>query len=144
MKICCRCNVSQELINFSWKSKKDNKLSSTCKTCQNKISKEHYQNNKSTYLQKATKNTKAIREQNRLYLKDYLSSHPCVDCGYSDIRALQFDHIDMLDDCKSKRVPHFISYSLIRLKEEIAKCEIRCANCHTIRTRQQLGWNHYD
>jgi hypothetical protein len=31
--------------------------------------------------------------------------------------------------------------SLIRLQAEIAKCDVRCANCHRRRTAASLGWN---
>jgi hypothetical protein len=31
-------------------------------------------------------------------------------------------------------------YSIARIKEEIEKCDVRCANCHTRRTAHQFGW----
>jgi hypothetical protein len=62
-------------------------------------------------------------------LKDYLRSHPCVDCGCGDVRCLQFDHV---------RGEKCFNVSIATLKwekimAEIAKCEVRCANCHKIR-----------
>lgn len=57
----------------------------------------------------------------------------CIDCGYREHpAALQFDHRDP----KTKRFS--IAKGLTRSKRailaEIAKCEVRCANCHAIRS----------
>lgn len=71
-------------------------------------------------------------------MMDYLSEHPCVDCGESDPVVLEFDH---LYD-KSANVSDMQVVSLSRLAAEIAKCEVRCANCHRRKTAHEL--NYYD
>lgn len=77
-----------------------------------------------------------IRERNREFIKSYLSTHPCVDCGITDIRVLEFDHIKGV---KLGGVCQGIgqTWSLERIQEEIDKCEIRCCNCHMIVTRER-------
>lgn len=58
----------------------------------------------------------------------------CIDCGYAEHAvALQFDHTG---DDKKMNVSDMIrsDYSWITIKEEIAKCEVRCANCHAVMT----------
>jgi hypothetical protein len=82
-----------------------------------------------------------IRRRNRLFVRDHLSSHPCVDCGESDPVVLDFDHIDCT--AKKKAVSRMVSdcYSLGDIRREISKCEVRCANCHRRRTAAQFGWN---
>ena len=68
---------------------------------------------------------------------DYLRLHPCVDCGESDIVVLEFDH---LRD-KTRNVSYLIGTGEIpRIKEEIAKCDVVCANCHRRRTSERGGW----
>lgn len=61
----------------------------------------------------------------------------CVDCGYNaNAYALQFDHIG---DNKKGGVSDLIAtdYSWKTILQEIDKCEIVCANCHAIRTKQR-------
>jgi len=64
----------------------------------------------------------------------------CMDCGYNEHpAALEFDH--HVDSEKSFNIGEQIgSRSRERLWEEIAKCDVVCANCHAIRTatRRQL------
>lgn len=74
-------------------------------------------------------------------MADYLLAHPCEDCGISDIRVLEFDHRERKarrNDAVSVLV--YRQASVERLRAEIAKCRILCANCHRIRTHAQLGW----
>lgn len=58
----------------------------------------------------------------------------CVDCGYREHAiALQFDHVG---NNKKASVSNLIrsDYSWKTVLEEIAKCEVRCANCHAVMT----------
>lgn len=50
----------------------------------------------------------------------------CVDCGERDPIVLQFDHVT---GAKKGSVSKFLS-SRTALVRELAKCQIRCANCH--------------
>jgi hypothetical protein len=31
-------------------------------------------------------------------------------------------------------------FGLVQVKAEIERCDVRCANCHRIRTHRQRGW----
>lgn len=70
-----------------------------------------------------------LRSHTRAYIEKYKEEHPCVDCGETDIRVLQFDHRDpsnklakVNDLAKNKGIQAVI--------DEIKKCDVRCANCH--------------
>jgi len=61
----------------------------------------------------------------------------CIDCGYAaHAEALQFDH---LGEGKKGNVSDLIrsDYSWTTIVNEINKCEVRCANCHAVRTSQR-------
>lgn len=56
----------------------------------------------------------------------------CVDCGYKGHwAALDFDHVF---DTKSFNLGDSAARDPEKVKAEIAKCEVVCANCHRIRT----------
>ena len=58
----------------------------------------------------------------------------CIDCGYAaHAEALQFDHTS---NDKKGNVSDLIrsDYSWTTIMAEINKCEIRCANCHAVKT----------
>lgn len=83
---------------------------------------------------------KEHRLKNRRYALDYLNEHPCVDCGETDPVVLDFDHVR---GEKSYNVGAAISGSCRSWKSimiEIAKCEVRCANCHRKKTAAQFSW----
>lgn len=72
----------------------------------------------------------------RAWIKEYLKYHSCVDCGNSDLRVLEFDHRDPSQKkfAISRKVSDGVSIET--LVKEVAKCDVRCANCHRIRTKE--------
>lgn len=99
---------------------------------------EHYKNNSNAYKARATASRPAQYLKTKVYVIEYLKSHPCVDCGITDIRVLQFDHKELVGHDGKRVSSHY--GSMKKLIAEIDKCEVRCANCHMIRTGEQLGW----
>ena len=56
----------------------------------------------------------------------------CADCGYrEDHRALEFHHVEPGLPITTGGV---LTGSRARLKCEMSKCIVLCANCHAIRT----------
>lgn len=80
------------------------------------------------------------RNRNKALVNEFLSSHPCVRCGFSDIRALEFDHIDRT--AKTAMVKRLANGtpSWKRLSAEISKCQVLCANCHRIKTIEERDY----
>jgi hypothetical protein len=84
---------------------------------------------------KLSKKKRVIEAQR--FIAEYLSSHPCVDCGIRDIRVLEFDHVTGKDHNVTKMANH--GYSIQSIRSEISKCEVRCCNCHFIKTQERMG-----
>ena len=78
-------------------------------------------------------------KQARQYVWNYLLKHPCIDCGETDPIVLEFDHtrgkkVDAVSNIVKR------GFALTKIDIEIAKCDVRCANCHRRKTSDQLGW----
>lgn len=132
MKTCGTCKVEKDIAEFSANASKKDGLQSKCKECTNSYNKEWYGNNAD--LQKSR--VAAHKIKYRQYMYDVLSEATCADCPEDRIAALQFDH----DDPKDKKFCVSLGRGLTSIKAEIAKCTIRCANCHAVRTAEQFGW----
>jgi hypothetical protein len=83
-------------------------------------------------------------EQRKLALRavgEYLIENPCVDCGEDDVRVLDFEHRE--GSGKEAEVMRLAQngYSVARVMREIAKCDVRCRNCHAKVTYARLGEN---
>jgi hypothetical protein len=76
------------------------------------------------------------RRQNGLDVKRKCVEHlggKCSECGYDNMFALTFHHVD--GSTKSFEISSKIAnqWSFERLKPEMDKCILLCANCHIIK-----------
>lgn len=70
-------------------------------------------------------------------LRQYKLIDGCQDCGFDeDADRLEFDHVSGI---KFDSVAHMASkdFSLERIAEEVAKCDVVCKPCHRDRTKQR-------
>ena len=77
---------------------------------------------------------KRVREQNKYILWEFLATHACVDCGEDDPMVLDFDHVR---GEKAFPISRACRYTRQAVLDEIAKCEIRCSNCHRRKTAKE-------
>lgn len=75
-------------------------------------------------------------KEKRVFIQNYKIAMGCIDCGYNeDPVALDFDHLD--PTTKNFTIGGGKDRSLKGIIEEIAKCDVVCAICHRIRTRDR-------
>lgn len=130
MKICNRCGIEKEFDEFNKRTKSKDGYNAFCKECNKQYLKEHYTQNKQYYVDKAKVNQNKIVE----YVRQ-LKNVPCLDCKISYPHyTMDFDHLVGKEFNISKMVRVL---GLNKLLNEIAKCEIVCANCHRERTYQR-------
>ena len=108
-----------------------------CKSCYRNRQAEHYKKNKGAYIESNRKRRNNIRA----VLNSLKENKPCADCRGTFLPCqMDWDHVD--PSTKIGGVSNLASrHYLNRTLEEIAKCELVCANCHRLRTwkRRQLG-----
>ncbi len=88
--------------------------------------------NKVTYGQYKKSRMKEINN----WYKKYKQTLSCKHCGFSDWRALDFHHRDPKEKKFNIGAKAFTN-AVSTLMEEMAKCDVLCANCHRIETHQQ-------
>lgn len=83
-----------------------------------------------------------VRKETRIESLRYLASNGCEECGERDPRKLEYDHID--PSTKGKTISRLIidgsSWTSPRMREEVEKCRVLCANCHRVHTVEQQNY----
>lgn len=106
-----------------------------CSNCHRKRTISRYKYSaRRTYLENPL--SKSLNTKS-LYAYEHLIENGCTDCFSTDLMILEFDHVS---DIKLESIGKMLSqprYSLGEVKDEMAKCEVRCIVCHRIKTTQR-------
>ena len=143
-KKCSKCGEDKSVSKFFIDKQKSDELTSSCKKCITKNSKQYYLNNKEHYLayskkhHEKTKHLKRERtriKRRRLFKEIFnLLGNKCECCNFTNIWALQIDHIAG-DGYKHRKVLKGMAYYadiLKSIKKNENKYRILCANCNFI------------
>lgn len=140
MKTCPGCHLKKDDSEFNKNKSKKDGLSTNCKYCVRKHQSSWYKKHQKEQRSRVAKNSKESKNRNQRYIYDYLLSHPCITCGESDIIVLEFDHLVAEEKDGSVSRMAAGGFSLKKIKEEIQKCQVLCANCHRRKTAKQFSW----
>lgn len=138
MKICKLCNVEKEFDEFYKRNSNSAGRIAICKSCSKTKNKEYYQDDNHKLAIRETET--AIRLSKRKFLLKFYQENPCIDCGEKDPVVLELDHVRGNKIMAVGAMATHGGVSLEKLKEEIAKCEVRCANCHRRKTAKDQNW----
>src|SRR5581483_3505785 len=139
MKHCKWCREILPVTAFAFRSLATGARQPYCKNCINEYCKAHYAANKPEHNSRRVGNWRRYRDRNRRLLQTFLTGKSCVDCGEADALVLEFDHVS---GKKLGNISEMVSMGTpwVRIENELAKCEIRCANCHRRKTSHQFKW----
>ncbi len=134
-KICSACKETKPIGEFWARRASKDGLDHKCGNCAKKYHRDLYHNSE--------KRQKDIRRNNdthkaklRGWRKEIYEGQGCVDCGNTDPRVFEFDHVrgEKEFDIATAFAK---AYSMERITKEISKCDLVCANCHRIRTYER-------
>lgn len=137
MRRCGRCGTEKPLDEFAWRRRERGQKDNYCRPCRADYKQEHYAANKQRYIDAAARRKKALLEERFIFLMAYFRDHPCVDCEETDPVVLEFDH---LRDKKFAISEGLQGRRWQDVLDEIAKCDVVCANCHRRRTALRGGF----
>ena len=137
MKRCSRCGQSKPKSEFYKDRASRDGLGTYCKDCSNARSKEYHARNKTAIRKRA----KAYQNEHRLSQKlQLLGGRVCQECGEGHPACLVFHHRDPSTKLFNFNAPDLVGHSATEIEEELAKCDVLCANCHRkLHWRQNRG-----
>lgn len=142
-KTCTMCGLLKPTTDYYADKKQSSGLRPNCKACQSKRSKHTYDTDPAYRARKlaiAAKYQKGQRRDYQIRILTIMKRAGCKDCGETDPLVLDFDHIS--DKTAGIAIMVRNHYTWEAIEAEIAKCEVRCSNCH--RRKTALERNYYD
>src|SRR5687767_210326 len=130
MKTCHNCSETKDLSAFNKNKGRKDGYASTCRDCMKLLRKDHYSRNKDKVVASVMERRRAITAA----VWQVKCASSCVDCGESDPRVLEFDHLPEYEKEFTISAAGQMGLGLDRVLKEIEKCEVVCANHHRIRT----------
>lgn len=139
-KVCCRCKLTKPLSAFGPHPTAYFGHQAKCKECDAARVRKYRQENPD-HRGIANRTNQIRRQRHMEMLLGLLRERPCVDCGEADPIVLELDHVSGL---KRAGISEMLgSFSWRTIEQEIAKCEVRCANCHRRKTAKERGYYSY-
>jgi len=134
------CHIDKDDSEFKIAKKRNwTGLTPYCKDCKRQYDRDYWRKNNKKLVRRKGINKSLILDRNFELVANYLKTHPCLDCGETNIVVLEFDHVRGTKiDSVSQIVQNCTATKL--LQEEIDKCEVRCANCHRIKTAKERNY----
>ena len=168
-KVCSQCGELKRLADFglsnNWRYKRaadPTKYKAACKACTAYASatvadpnfkpdrRGAYRPPRTSSAEKKradnARNKRRARRRARIKSIQYLASKGCCDCGERDPRVLEYDHRDpeQKEYNIAKLLADGLSWASEKLRTEIRKCRVICANCHRKHTIDQQGYYGHD
>jgi hypothetical protein len=104
-----------------------------CKACRKIYDREYCQRDRGRWQSRKNE----FKRQRRQWLRELKTDKPCTDCGRIFApEAMEWDHRP--GTVKLFEISMMAGRSRKLILEEIAKCDLVCANDHAIRTRTRL------
>ena len=143
IKKCYKCKKNIPITGFNRNKARKDSLQTSCKNCQRKLSRNYYELNKKRCIEVIGINKRRRALENYIEIVTRYLNVPCVDCKtVYHPASMVFDHKvgSVKNIYKNQGVNYLIrdGYSRKAIKEEIEKCDVRCQNCHFLKTSKDF------
>jgi len=141
MKKCTKCGLRKQLKSYYQRKigLRSGEYYEKCKDCYKIRGRKYYHNNRERQLGLAKKRKLKYIEERKFFLEK-IKNKPCLDCGRRyPSWVMDFDH--RIGQKKTASISFFTFRKLAnfdKIREEIAKCDLICSNCHRDRTYKRL------
>jgi len=137
-KRCSRCATVKPRSYFNRSARNPDGLQVYCKDCSAEVSHARYELTVGRSVPRKSRLVYAVARG--AWLRGLKAGRPCTDCGrVFDPQVMQWDHLPgfaKIGDISGS----WVGWTEEAILNEIAKCELVCTNCHTIRTFRRNGW----
>ena len=114
-------------------------LQAYCRACRAQIDHEEYERRVGRSVPRRSQMSYAVARG--AWLRSLKTGRPCTDCGRVFApQVMQWDHLPQFEKIGDVS-ESFWGRTDDEIRREIAKCELVCTNCHTIRTFKRNGWD---
>ena len=141
MKRCSRCVTIKPNSAFNRSGRNADRLQVYCRDCSAEVSHARYESKVGRSVPRTSRPVYAVTRG--AWLRRLKTGRPCTDCRQVfDPQVMQWDHLpgsEKLCDISGS----WTGRTEEEILTEIAKCELVCTNCHTIRTFKRNGWGQW-
>lgn len=131
-----RCSYNDHMVDeesFSFRHRRGKiERYPYCNECKKLYQRRYYERNKVIFRDQA----EFSRRRNKQFVTELKNGLVCCVCGETHPACLQFHHRDPSEKVANISDAINQGWSIERIKSEIEKCDIVCANCHG-----KIHWN---
>lgn len=125
-KKCPKCGHTKLLTEFNKNKSKSDGRQIYCRECDKARSKDSYDNG--NRKQQIRARDRRNKEANHELVKRYKRFCGCTKCDEREVAVMDLHHLD--PSIKEANPSEMYKHSRAKLKAEIRKCVVLCANCH--------------
>ncbi len=125
-KRCSTCHEWRPPTDFNRRQTSPDGLQARCRS----RARAWYEVNRVEHKRNVAARNLRVRREYQRRIGEHLRLNPCVECGETDVRVLEFDHDVGTKKLADVTVLMGSAGSWKAVLDEIATCSVRCSNCH--------------
>lgn len=146
MKNCYKCKNDLPIESYNLNRGRKDGYQTCCRECQKENAKKYYKKNRKKCIKVIRINKRQRSLKNYIKIVTEYLNVPCSVCNkVYHPTAMVFDHVlvnEKLRIKKTEGVNVLIreGYSWAKIREEISKCDVKCHNCHFLKTSKEFKY----